>query len=51
MRKLAIIIFAFAFTFGALSLGYGQSAKVDFTGEWQSTKRAARDSHPALTRR
>ena len=33
MRKLAIIIFTFAF--GALSVGYGQSGKVDFSGEWQ----------------
>jgi hypothetical protein len=36
MRKLAIIIFTFAF--GALSVGYGQSAKVDFSGEWQLDK-------------
>lgn len=36
MRKLAIIIFTFAF--GALSIGYGQSAKTDFTGEWQLDK-------------
>ena len=36
MRKLAIIIFAFAF--GTLSLGYGQTAKVDFSGEWQLEK-------------
>jgi hypothetical protein len=36
MRKLAIIIFTFAF--GALSVGYGQSGKADFTGEWQLDK-------------
>ena len=36
MRKLAIIILAFAF--GALSVGYGQAAKVDFSGEWQLDK-------------
>ena len=36
MRKLAIIILAFAF--GALSVGYGQAAKVDFTGDWQLDK-------------
>ena len=36
MRKLAIIIFTFAF--GALTIGYGQPAKVDFTGEWQLDK-------------
>ena len=36
MRKLAIIIFTFAF--GAVSLGYGQSGKVDFSGEWQLDK-------------
>ena len=36
MRKLAIIIFTFAF--GALTVGYGQSAKVDFSGEWQLDK-------------
>ena len=36
MRKLAIIIFAFAF--GTLSVGYGQSAKVDFSGDWQLDK-------------
>ena len=34
MRKLAIIIFAF----GALNLSYGQSAKIDFSGEWQLDK-------------
>ena len=36
MRKLAIIILTFAF--GALSVGYGQAAKVDFSGEWQLDK-------------
>lgn len=36
MRQLAIFIFTFAF--GALSLGYGQPAKTDFTGEWQLDK-------------
>ncbi len=36
MRKLAIFICTFAF--GALSVGYGQSAKVDFSGEWQLDK-------------
>jgi hypothetical protein len=36
MTKLAILIFTFAF--GALSVGYGQSAKVDFSGEWQLDK-------------
>ena len=36
MRKLAIIIFTFAF--GAISLGYGQSPNVDFSGEWQLDK-------------
>ncbi len=36
MRKLAIIIFTFAF--GALSIGYGQAVKADFDGEWQLDK-------------
>ena len=36
MRKLAIFIFTFAF--GALSLGYAEPAKTDFTGEWQLDK-------------
>ena len=36
MRKLAIIIFAFAF--GTLSVGYGKAPKVDFSGEWQLDK-------------
>lgn len=36
MRKLAISIFTFAFA--ALSLGYAETAKVDFTGEWQLDK-------------
>ena len=36
MKKLAIFIFTFAF--GALSLGYGESSKIDFTGEWQLDK-------------
>ncbi len=36
MTKLAIIILTFAF--GALSIGYGQATKVDFSGEWQLDK-------------
>jgi hypothetical protein len=36
MRKLAIIILTFAF--GVLSVGYGQSAKPDFSGEWKLDK-------------
>ena len=46
MRKLAIIIFTFAF--GALSLGYGQSAKVDFSGEWQLDKARSEGLPPGL---
>ena len=38
MRKLAIIIFTFSFAFGALSIGYGEPAKADFSGEWQLDK-------------
>ena len=40
MRKLAIIIFSvtFTFAFGILTSGYGEPAKVDFTGEWQLDK-------------
>ena len=36
MKKLATFIFTFAF--GALSLGYGEPAKIDFSGEWQLDK-------------
>jgi hypothetical protein len=36
MKKLTIFIIAFAFS--ALSVGYGQSAKTDFSGEWQLDK-------------
>ena len=36
MRKLAIIILTFAF--GTFSVGYAQSATVDFSGEWQLDK-------------
>ena len=36
MRRLATFIFTFAF--GALSLGYGQSTKLDFSGEWRLDK-------------
>ncbi len=46
MRKLAIFIFTFAF--GALSLGYGQSAKVDFTGEWQLDKARSEGLPPGV---
>ena len=46
MRKLAIFIFTFAF--GALSLGYGQSAKVDFSGEWQLDKARSEGLPPGV---
>ena len=36
MRKLAIFIFTFAF--GAVAIGYGEPATVDFSGEWQLDK-------------
>ena len=36
MKKLAIFIFTFAF--GALSLGYGEQSKIDFSGQWQLDK-------------
>lgn len=47
MRKLAIIIFTFAF--GALSIGYGESAKVDFTGEWQLDKERSEGLPPGTS--
>ena len=46
MRKLAIFIFTFAF--GALSLGYGQAAKTDFSGEWQLDKTRSEGLPPGM---
>ena len=46
MRKLATIIFTFAF--GALSIGYGEPAKVDFTGEWQLDKGRSEGLPPGI---
>ena len=46
MRKLAIIIFTFAF--GALSVGYGQSGKPDFSGEWQLDKERSEGLPPGI---
>jgi hypothetical protein len=47
MRKLAIIIFTFAF--GALSVGYGQSSKADFSGEWQLDKERSEGLPPGTS--
>ena len=46
MRKLAIIIFTFAF--GALSIGYGEPTKIDFTGEWQLDKARSEGLPPGV---
>ena len=46
MRKLAIIIFTFAF--GALTVGYGQSPRADFSGEWQLDKARSEGLPPPL---
>jgi hypothetical protein len=46
MRKLAIIMLAFAF--GTLSVGYGQSAKVDFSGEWKLDKERSEGLPPGI---
>ncbi len=46
MRKLAIVIFTVAF--GALNIGYGQSPKADFSGEWQLDKARSEGLPPQM---
>lgn len=46
MRKLATIIFTFAF--GALSVGYGQTSKLDFGGQWQLDKARSQGVPPGM---
>ena len=46
MRKLAIFILTVAF--GTLSVGYAQSAKVDFSGEWQLDKSRSEGLPPGV---
>ena len=46
MRKLAIIVLTVAF--GTLTVSYGQSAEVDFSGEWQLNKERSEGLPPGV---